>query len=78
MTEPAHPPNLWVPPPGVGLLRFHATTRTVTMPNGERAKVTIDDSGTVLHRERNEGLDALVRPKTIRMKLTRGGVHGTR
>lgn len=61
------------------LLRFRAVTRTVTLPNGERAKVTIDDSGTVRHIERNEGIDAVVRPKTIRLKLTKGGdVHGTR
>lgn len=72
-------PNLWVPPRGVGLLRFHARTKTVTLPNGERAKVTIDDSGTVLHRERTEGLDALVRPKTIRLTIQKGGaVHGAR
>lgn len=62
-------PNLWVPPRGVGLLRFRATTRTVTLPNGERAKVTIDDSRTVKQIERNEGLDAVVSPSTIRVQV---------
>lgn len=64
--------TIWVPPPGVNLLRFRATTKTITLPSGERAKVTIDDSGTVKHIERAEGMDAIVRPKTIRLKLRRG------
>lgn len=53
----------------VGLLRYRAVTRTITLPNGERAKLTVDDSGTVRHIERDEGIDAVVRPKTIHHKL---------
>lgn len=55
------------------------TTRTVTLPSGERAKVTIDDSGTVMQITRaqpgsdNECLDAVVRPKTVRLRLRRAG-----
>jgi hypothetical protein len=48
-------------------LRFRAKTRTVTLPSGERAKVTIDDSGTVRHVEHGDHLDATVRPDTIRL-----------
>lgn len=64
--------NIWVPPPGVSLLRFRATTRTITLPNGERAKVTIDDSRTVKHIEHGDIIDAVVRPKTITLKIRRG------
>lgn len=53
----------------VGLLRHRPKVRTITLPNGERAKVTIDDSGTVKHIEHGDVLDAVVRPKTIRFKL---------
>lgn len=58
--------RLYVPRP-VGLLRFRARTTTGTAPNGERAKVVIDDSGTVFHFERNDGMDATVRPNNIRL-----------
>lgn len=51
------------------ILRFRARTRTVTLPNGERAKVTIDDSGTVRHVEHGDHLDATVRPAGIRLVL---------
>jgi hypothetical protein len=51
------------------ILRFRARTKTVTLPNGERAKVTIDDSGTVRHVEHGDHIDATVRPNTIRMIL---------
>lgn len=53
----------------VGILRYRPSVRTITLPNGERAKVTIDDSGTVKHIEHGDVLDAVVRPKTIRYKL---------
>lgn len=53
----------------VGLLRFNAATKTVTLPGGERAKVTVDDSGTVTHIEHGEVLDAIVRPPTVQYKL---------
>lgn len=50
-------------------LRFRAKKRTVTLPNGERALVTIDDSGTVRHVEHGDHLDATVRPASIRLVL---------
>lgn len=56
---------------GFGFLKHRATVRTVTLPSGERAKVTVDDSGTVTHIEHGEHLDALVRPKTVRLKIRR-------
>jgi hypothetical protein len=56
-------------PRSISLLRFRARTRTVTLPTGERAKVTVDDSGTVTHIETAERLDAVVRPATVRMVL---------
>lgn len=53
----------------VGILRHRPVIKTVTLANGERAKVTIDDSGTVRHVEHGEVLDVLVRPKTLHLKL---------
>jgi hypothetical protein len=50
-------------------LRFRAKKRTVTLPSGERALVTVDDSGTVQQTEHGDHLDALVRPNVIRMAL---------
>lgn len=58
--------RLWTPTP---LLRFRARKRTVTLPNGERALVTVDDSGTVQHIEHGDHLDAVVRPKTVTVKV---------
>jgi hypothetical protein len=55
--------------PSFNILRFRAREKTVTLPNGERAKVTYDDSGTVRHTEHGDHLDALVRPAPIRIKL---------
>jgi hypothetical protein len=69
-------PDLWTPPT-VAQLRRRARQRTVTLPSGERAKVTVDDSGTVIHIERDERLDAVVRPDVIRLKVQRfWGPHG--
>jgi hypothetical protein len=51
------------------VVRYRARKRTVTLPNGERALVTIDDSGTVRHVEHGDVLDATVRPATIRLEL---------
>jgi hypothetical protein len=49
----------------------------VTLPSGERALVTVDDSGTVTQVEHGEILDAVVRPATIRIKIRRyWGAHG--
>jgi len=60
--------GLWVAP-NFAFLRFRGRSRTVTLPNGERAKVTVDDSGTVRQLEHGDHLDALVRPAPIRMAL---------
>lgn len=53
-------------------LKMRARHKTITLPSGERAKVTVDDSGTVTHIETSERLDAVARPSTVRLKLTRG------
>lgn len=69
--------TLWTPSTGVAQLRHRATERTVTLGNGKRAKVTVDDSGTVTHIERDDGLDAIVRPDVVRLKIRRfWGPHG--
>jgi hypothetical protein len=54
---------------GLNFLRYRATKKTVTLKDGRRALVTVDDSGTVTHIETDEQLDAIVRPKTIRIKV---------
>lgn len=66
--------GIWVAH-GFNFLRFRATKRTVTLPSGERALVRVDDSGTVTEVEvsrRGAGVserqDAIVRPKTIRLR----------
>lgn len=62
------PGGLWVPVP---LLRHRATKRTVTLDSGERALVTVDDSGTVQHVETANRLDATVRPATVKLVVVR-------
>jgi hypothetical protein len=66
--------GLWV----VGLLKHRPKKRTVTLPNGERALVTVDDSGTVTQVETAERLDAIVRPRTVTVHIRRGGDHARR
>jgi hypothetical protein len=61
--------GLWTPPTGVALLKLRATEKTLTLPSGERAKVTVDDSGTVEHTETDERLDVKVSPEKITMKV---------
>lgn len=65
--------GLWVPSSGVALLRHRARGRTVTLPDGRRAKVTVDDSGTVTQVETDDALDAVVRPRTVTVRVGRGG-----
>lgn len=62
---------------GFNFLRHRATKRTVTLPSGERALVRVDDSGTVTEVEvsrRGAGVserqDAIVRPKSIALRLS--------
>lgn len=61
--------GLWIARCAPAFLRHRAVVRTVTLPTGERAKVTIDDSGTVRHVEHGDHLDATVRPASIRLVL---------
>lgn len=74
MTVGEQPPELWTPPKGVTLLgprRHVARERIVTLPSGERVRVSVDDSDTVTQVEHDHTLDAIVRPKTIRLKIRR-------
>jgi hypothetical protein len=64
--------GLWVPH-GFSLLRRRASKRTVTLRTGERALITVDDSGTVTHVETAERLDAIVRPAAVRIQVRRVG-----
>jgi hypothetical protein len=69
------PSGLWVPGNGVNFHAERNTKRTRTLPSGERALITIDDSGTVMQilrsrrMEADEKQDAIVRPKTIRYRI---------
>ena len=60
--------GLWVAN-GFNFLRYRATKKTVTLKDGRRALVTVDDSGTVTQIETAEQLDAIVRPKTVRIQI---------
>lgn len=62
-----------VVPRAPSLLKHRPRSRTVTLPNGKRALVTMDDSGTVTQIETAERLDAIVRPKTVTIQIRRGG-----
>ena len=62
--------TLWVPGRGTpALLTHRATGRTVTLPDGTRALITVDDSGTVTQVETADRLDAIVRPRTVRIQI---------
>lgn len=68
------PPKLWTPPAGVTLLgprRHVARERIVILPSGERVRVSVDDSATVTQIEHDHTLDAVVRPRTITLKVRR-------
>jgi hypothetical protein len=60
--------GLWLPH-GFNFLDHRKTVRTVNLPNGKRAKVTVDDSGTVLHQEDDTGICAVVRPRSVRIEI---------
>lgn len=60
---------LWTPPAGVGLIKHHAKSKTVTLKDGRRALITVDDSDTVTHIESGDQLDCIVRPKTVRIQI---------
>lgn len=61
--------GLWTPPKGVAQLRMRKKRRTVTLPDGRRALVTVDDSETVTHIETADQLDCIVRPKTVTIQI---------
>lgn len=63
--------GLWIPPAGMNFHEYRKTTRTVTLDSGARAKWWVDDSGTVMQVESGDRLDAVVRPKTVRIKVRR-------
>ncbi len=75
MVAHQRPSGLWVPGNGISFQQNRNTKRTRTLPSGERALITIDDSGTVMQVLRakrlsdDERLDAVVRPKTIRYRI---------
>lgn len=50
-----------------------AGERVLWLPNGAKVKVTTDDSGTATHIEENDGLHAIARPDTVRLKLNLRG-----
>lgn len=60
--------GLWVAH-GFNFLRHRKQVRTVTLKSGERAKVTVDDSGTAMQIETAERMDAIVRPKPVRLRV---------
>lgn len=67
--------GLWVPH-GFNFLKYRAKKKTVTLPSGVRALVTVDDSGTVTQVETAERLDAIVRPRTVRVRVPISRIGG--
>lgn len=62
--------KLWTPTL-IGPRRYVARERIVTLPSGERVRVSIDDSATVTQVEHDHTLDAIVRPRTVTVKVRR-------
>lgn len=81
MVAHRRPSGLWVPGHGVNFKEHRGTKRTRELPSGERALITIDDSGHVMQILRSkplsadEQLDAVVRPRTIRYRIRPVGVN---
>ncbi len=68
------PSGLWLPT-GINFGDLRKTKRTVRFKStGERAQVSVDDSGTVMQIETAERMDAIVRPGVVRL-ATRMGVR---
>ncbi len=66
------PSGLWLPT-GVNFAELRRSKRTVRFKStGERALVTVDDSGTVMQIETGDRLDAIVRPRTVRLRARIG------
>jgi hypothetical protein len=49
--------------------KFKPQEKVVTLPNGKRVRITVDDSGTVQHVEENDALHAAVRPRTTVLRI---------
>lgn len=52
--------------------RMHKTEKVVTLPDGTRAKVTVDGSRTVKQVETDDRLDAVVRPRSVTIQIQKG------
>ena len=62
------PSGLWLPA-GLDFADLRRRKRTVKFRStGERALVSVDDSGTVMQIETVNRLDAIVRPRTVRLR----------
>lgn len=62
--------NLWLPH-AMYVRKYKPEVKTLLLPNGEKVKVTISDTRTVKQIEHNDSLDAVVRPKTLTLKVRR-------
>lgn len=62
LTHATRAPMVWV-------RKFRPRERVVTLPDGRRARLHIDPSGTVRHVETDDGLSAVVTPRTIRLRM---------
>ena len=60
--------GLWLPH-GFSFTEHRKTVRTVVLPDGRKAKVWVDDSGTTMHQETDDGIDAVVRPRSVRIEI---------
>lgn len=65
LSTPSGGPHLFGP------RRYVARERIIRLPNGERVRVSIDDSRTVTQVEHDHTLDAIVRPRSITVKVRR-------
>lgn len=64
--------GLFVANPFDFLVRKHTRReRVVTLPDGRRVRVSVDDSGTVKQIEEDDRLHAVVRPRTRVIKIRR-------
>ena len=61
---------IWTPPEGIGLIRS-PIVRTVRLRDGRWAKVTVDDSRTVQSTETDDGIDCVVRPRSVTIQLAK-------
>jgi hypothetical protein len=62
--------NIWLPH-AMYVRKYKPEVKTLFLPNGEKVKVTISETRTVKQIEHNDSLDAVVRPKTVALKIRR-------